>query len=112
MKKLILISLMACLALGVSTAQTQMYSIKNMGVPDGMKVDREGNLYVTGPGGIWVWSPGGRRLGRIFLPSTAANLTWGGPDRSTLWITAGHYVYALKMKAFGYLPYTEPKETK
>ena len=82
------------------------------GVPDGMKVDREGNLYVTGPGGIWVWSPGGRRLGRIFLPSTAANLTWGGPDRSILWITAGHYVYALKMKAFGYLPYTEPKETK
>jgi gluconolactonase len=82
------------------------------GVPDGMKVDRKGDLYVTGPGGIWVWSPEGRRLGRIILPSTAANLTWGDPDRSTLWITAGHYVYRLKMKASGYLPYTEPKETK
>lgn len=82
------------------------------GVPDGMKVDRRGNLYVTGPGGIWVWSPEGRRLGRIFLPSTAANLTWGGLDRSTLWITAGHSVYALKMKAPGYLPYAEPKEAK
>jgi gluconolactonase len=82
------------------------------GVPDGMKVDRKGNLYVTGPGGIWVWSPEGRRLGRILLPSSAANLTWGGLDWSTLWITAGHYVYTLKMKAPGYLPYTEPKEAK
>ena len=82
------------------------------GVPDGMKVDRKGNLYATGPGGIWVWSPEGRRLGRILLPSIAANLTWGGLDRSTLWITAGHYVYSLKMKASGYLPSTEPKEAR
>ncbi len=82
------------------------------GVPDGMKLDRKGNLYVTGPGGIWVWNSAGQRLGRILLPSTAANLTWGGPGRSTLWITAGHYVYTLKMKAIGYLPYTEPKEAK
>jgi len=82
------------------------------GVPDGMKVDRQGNLYVTGPGGIWVWSPEGQRLGRILLPSTAANLTWGDLDRLTLWITAGHYVYTLKMKASGYLPYADPKEVK
>jgi gluconolactonase len=82
------------------------------GVPDGMKVDRAGNLYVTGPGGIWVWSPQGKRLGRILLPSIPANLTWGGEDRSTLWITAGHYVYSLKMNMSGYLPYAEPKEKK
>ncbi|QNI36642.1 SMP-30/gluconolactonase/LRE family protein [Edaphobacter albus] len=82
------------------------------GVPDGMKFDRKGNLYVTGPGGIWVWSPEGKRLGRILLPTTAANLTWGGEDRSTMWITAGPKVYTLKMKVAGYLPYAEPKEKK
>jgi gluconolactonase len=82
------------------------------GVPDDMKFDRGGNLYVTGPGGIWVWSPEGKRVGRILLPSTAANLTWGGTDRSTLWITAGHNVYTLKMKTIGYLPYAEPKEAR
>jgi gluconolactonase len=82
------------------------------GVPDGMKVDTKGNLYVTGPGGIWVWSRNGQRLGRILLPSIPANLTWGGDDRSTLFITAGVFVYALKMKATGYLPYNDPKESK
>lgn len=80
------------------------------GVPDGMKVDRNGNLYATGPGGIWVWSPEGKRLGRIVLPSIPANLTWGGADRATLFITAGHCVYSLKTKATGYLPYADPKE--
>jgi gluconolactonase len=82
------------------------------GVPDGMKVDRTGNLYVTGPGGIWVWNPEGKRVGRILLPSIPANLTWGGKDRSTLFITAGHFVYSLNMKAIGYLPYSDPKERK
>jgi len=85
-------------------------SSEEPGVPDGMKVDRKGNLYVTGPGGIWLWNPQGKRLGLIILPSVPANLTWGGEDRSTLWITAGHYVYALKMKVAGYLPYAERKE--
>lgn len=82
------------------------------GVPDGMKVDLSGNLYVTGPGGIWVWSSKGERLGRISLPTIPANLTWGGKDRATLFITAGHYVYSIKTKAAGYLPYVDPKEKK
>lgn len=79
------------------------------GVPDGIKVDRSGNLYVTGPGGVWVWSPQGQRLGRIVLPSLPANLTWGGEDRATLFLTAGHDVYALKTRTTGYLPYADPK---
>lgn len=80
------------------------------GASDGMKVDTRGNLYVTGPGGIWVWNPEGQRLGRILLPTVAANLTWGAKDRQTLFITAGHFVYSLRMKATGYLPYNDPKE--
>ncbi|HTH52684.1 MAG TPA: SMP-30/gluconolactonase/LRE family protein [Edaphobacter sp.] len=75
------------------------------GVPDGMKTDRKGNLYVTGPGGIWVWSPTGKHLGTVLLPHQAANLTWGGPKNSVLFLTAGHYVYTLQTKTKGHLSY-------
>ena len=70
-------------------------------VPDGMKVDKKGNLYVTGPRGIWIWSPEGRHLGTIVLPEQPANFTWGGPNYSTLFITAGTSVYVLPTKASG-----------
>lgn len=75
------------------------------GVPDGMKTDRRGNLYVTGPGGVWVWSPAGKHLGTIFLPHQPANLTWGDTKNSMLFLTAGHFVYRLQTKARGNLSY-------
>lgn len=75
------------------------------GVPDGMKVDKKGNLYVTGPRGIWIWSPEGKHLGTIALPEQPANLTWGGPGYSTLYMTAGKSVYVLPTKARGVLSY-------
>ena len=75
------------------------------GVPDGMRVDRQGNLYVTGPLGIWIWSPNGRHLGTIVVPELAANLIWGDADFSTLYITASTSVYKLKTKARGFVPY-------
>ncbi|HTF72417.1 MAG TPA: SMP-30/gluconolactonase/LRE family protein [Edaphobacter sp.] len=87
-------------------------SAGELGIPDGMKVDASGNLYVTGPGGIWVWNKERQRLGRILLPNVPANLTWGGEDRSTLIITARQFVYTLRMKTIGYLPHNESKETK
>lgn len=74
-------------------------------VPDGMKVDTSGNLYVTGPGGVWIWSPAGKHLGTIFLPEQPANLTWGGADSSTLYMTAGTSVYVLPTRAKGVLSY-------
>jgi len=75
------------------------------GVPDGMKTDSKGNLYVTGPGGIWVWSPEGKHLGTVLLPHQPANLTWGGPKNSILFLTAGHFVYTLDTKVIGHLSY-------
>lgn len=75
------------------------------GVPDGMKTDKKGNLYVTGPGGIWVWSPAGKHLGTVLLPHQPANLTWGGKKNSTLFLTAGHFVYTLQTRAKGHLSY-------
>jgi gluconolactonase len=78
------------------------------GVPDGMRVDAKGNLYVTGPGGIWVWDPGGARLGVILLPEKAANLAWGDADYRTLYITATTSVYRLRAKARGFVPPVHP----
>jgi gluconolactonase len=75
------------------------------GVPDGIKVDTKGNLYVTGPKGIWVWDPQGHHLGTIEMPEQPANLTWGDKDFKTLYITATHSVYRLQTKARGFVPY-------
>ena len=76
---------------------------KGDGVPDGIKVDRKGNLFVTGPKGIWVWSPDGTHLGTVLMPEQPANLTWGGKDLSTLYITATTSVYRLQTKTHGFL---------
>lgn len=78
---------------------------KNDGVPDGMKVDRHGNIFVTGPGGIWVWDTAGHHLGTIEMPEQPANLNWGDADYKTLYITATTSVYKLKTKVKGFVPY-------
>ncbi len=75
------------------------------GVPDGIKVDHDGNLFVTGPRGIWVWDPQGQHLGTIEMPEQPANLAWGDKDYRTLYITATTSVYHLPTKARGFVPY-------
>lgn len=75
------------------------------GVPDGMRLDTNGNLYVVGPRGIWIWSAAGEHLGTIVVPEQPANLTWGGAGYSTLYITAGTSVYRIQTKAHGFIPY-------
>ena len=81
---------------------------KHDGVPDGIKVDKNGNLFVSGPKGVWVWDAQGNHLGTIALPEQPANLTWGGMDYRTLYITATTSVYRLKLKKQGYVPYLAP----
>ena len=78
------------------------------GVPDGMKVDSRGNLFVTGPLGVWVWDPEGHHLGTIVLPEQPANLTWGDAtqasrDFSTLYITARTSIYRLRTMTRGFV---------
>jgi gluconolactonase len=77
------------------------------GVPDGMKFDRDGNLYVTGPEGIWVWNANGEHVGTIVMPEQPANLTWGDADYGTLYITATHSVYKLRTNTRGFVPYLQ-----
>lgn len=78
---------------------------KDDGVPDGMRMDKDGNMFVTGPKGIWVWDAKGNHIGTIVVPEQPANLTWGDADYRTLYITATTSVYRLKMKTEGFVPY-------
>ena len=71
------------------------------GMPDGLKVDPQGNVYATMPGGIWVIAPDGRHLGTIRAPEVAANCGWGD-DGKTLYITAETGVYRIKLSAAGF----------
>jgi gluconolactonase len=71
---------------------------------DGIKVDREGNLYVCGPGGIWVLSPEGEKLGLLSLPEDPHNLAWGGADGRDLYVTALTSVYRLRLGIPGVRP--------
>lgn len=80
---------------------------KDDGVPDGMKVDEDGNLFVTGPGGIWVWDAEGKHIGTIMTPEQPANLTWGDSDYRSLYITATTSVYRLRTKTRGFVPYLQ-----
>ena len=78
-----------------------MSSDETEGVPDGMKVDVDGRVYCTGPGGTWVFAPDGSRLGIIRTPEVSANLAFGGPDLRTLFLTARTSIYALRMNVPG-----------
>jgi gluconolactonase len=72
-----------------------------IGVPDGLKVDVQGNVYSTGAGGIWILSPAGKLLGRIPVPEMATNVAWGDKDYKTLYITASKSLYRIRLKIAG-----------
>ncbi len=74
------------------------------GVPDGLRVDTAGNLYVVGPKGVWIWNEKGEHLGTIVVPEQPANLAWGDNNYGTLYITAGKSVYRIRSKATGFMP--------
>ena len=73
------------------------------GGPDGMKLDAEGNVWVTGPGGMRIITPQGKVLGQLKLPLIAANLAWS-VDGHTVYITARAHVYRLRTLVHGLLP--------
>ena len=71
------------------------------GIVDGMKCDERGNIYVTGPRGIWVIAPEGRRLGVLPMPEHAGNMNWGGADWHELYCACSTSIYRLKLKVRG-----------
>ncbi len=74
------------------------------GAPDGMKVDTEGRVFCTGPGGCWVFSPDGEHLGTIVAPEVPANCAFGGDDYRTLFFTARTSVYSVRVTTPGAKP--------
>ena len=71
---------------------------------DGVKVDEQGNLYVCGPGGLWVLSPEGKHLGTLRLPEDPHNLAWGDADGRTLYVTALTSIYRIRLGIPGIRP--------
>lgn len=74
---------------------------QSRGIADGMKVDTKGNIYTSGPRGIWIISPQGKLLGKIMVPEQVANLTFGGSDYKTLYIAARSSIYKVQLKTAG-----------
>jgi gluconolactonase len=68
---------------------------------DGIKVDQRGNLYVSGPGGLWVLSPEGKHLGTLHGAEHPHNLAWGDPDGRTLYLAAQTSIYRIRLNVAG-----------
>jgi gluconolactonase len=89
------------LADGIGTASLEIGDLV-----DGMKLDERGNIWVTGPGGVCVFSPEGEHIGTVQVPEPVGNLNWGGPNWSQLFIPATSSVYRIECKVSGNrLPY-------
>jgi gluconolactonase len=76
-------------------------SPKEGNVVDGMKCDELGNVWVTGPGGIWVFAADGEHLGVVLTPVSATNLHWGGPDWTSLFVTARTHLFRFQTRVAG-----------
>jgi len=89
-----------------------MSADKSPGGPDGMKVDRAGNVYDTGPGGIWVMAPSGKHIGTIRTPNgnsdRATNLAFGDSDYKTLYITYRLSLLKVRLNSAGIAPGPAP----
>jgi gluconolactonase len=78
-----------------------MSDAKGVGAPDGIKVDRRGNVYCTGPGGVWIISSEGRHIGTILTPTRISNLAFGEEDARTLYLTSFGALYRIPLKVAG-----------
>jgi len=81
----------------ILTNKKQFNSTLLGGYPDGMKADSAGNIYSTGAGNVWIFSPTGTLLDKIAIPESPTNLAWGDADRKTLYITAGKSIYKIRL---------------
>ncbi|MEM6628869.1 MAG: SMP-30/gluconolactonase/LRE family protein [Bacteroidota bacterium] len=87
---------------------------KEKGLPDGLKVDIQGNIFATGPGGVWVFTPEGKHLGTIKTTQATSNCAFGDLDGSFLYMTADMYLLRVKLLTNGWMlaEDIEPEENK
>ena len=79
----------------VTTAESRVFAVIEEGVPDGLRVDEFGNLWISSARGVEVFAPDGTALGIVHVPETVSNLCFGGPKNNRLFITATTSLYAL-----------------
>jgi gluconolactonase len=79
----------------------RVFAVINPGQPDGLRVEDQGNVLISSEDSVQVYAPDGTRLGKIFVPETVANLTFGGQNRDRLIIAAGHSLYAIDLNTHG-----------
>ena len=74
------------------------------GTLDGIRVDKKGNVYDTGPGGVWILSPEGKHIGTLLIPDRATNLAFGDADGKTLYLMNHTSLYRIRLNAEGVRP--------
>ncbi|MEM1251902.1 MAG: SMP-30/gluconolactonase/LRE family protein [Cyanobacteria bacterium P01_H01_bin.21] len=79
-------------------SNSRVFAVIEPGQPDGIKVDGGGNIFTSSADSVQIYSPDGNRLGKILLPEVCANLTFGGQDSKSLFITAGKSLYAIGLR--------------
>ncbi|HTH46444.1 MAG TPA: SMP-30/gluconolactonase/LRE family protein [Candidatus Limnocylindria bacterium] len=96
--------------LGQGEAFADLTSAPGEDAIDGLKVDGRGNVYVSGPGGLWIFDAAGKRLGKLQGPEHPHNMAWGDPDRRTLYLAAQTGIYRLRLKVAGSGAWPTPEE--
>lgn len=86
---------------GRTLANGRVFAVIEPGISDGIRSDRHGNIFTSAGDGIQVYSPAGKRLGKILVPEAVANLTFGGPNKNRLFIAATSSVYAITVNTTG-----------
>ena len=76
---------------------TESTKTEKKGLPDGLKIDKQGNVFATGPGGVWIFNKDGKVLGKIKIPESTSNCAFS-PDEKTLYVTADMYVVRVKLR--------------
>lgn len=86
---------------GRSVGNGRVFAQIEPGLPDGFRVDVQGNLFISSGDGVQVYAPEGKHLGKIRVPEKVGNLTFGGPDKNRLFITASSSLYAIDLETIG-----------
>ena len=83
---------------GDRTVRSWASGVIAAGIPDGLKCEARGNIWVTGPGGVWIFSSDGEHLGKVLVPQNVGNLTWGDSDWKTLYMPSSESLYTIRTK--------------
>jgi gluconolactonase len=91
-------------AVAITPREVNVDIVRRDPAMDAIKIDQQGNLHVSGPGGLWVLSPEGKHLGTILAPKHPHNFAWGDEDGKTLYLCARSGLYRMRLNVPGLRP--------